>query len=380
MKHIVLVGNTAWSMYNFRAGLIKGLIKIGYRVTVMAPSDDDFDKRIEELGVQFINVRIEAKGTNPFVDFLLIERFRRIFKFIHPDFLFFYTIKPNIYGSFAARLLNIPHVAVVTGLGYTFINNNMVARIARILYELAFKSANEIWFLNNEDLRVFLDNRLIPHSKGNILKGEGVNLERFTPSNTQCEQVSFLLMARMLWDKGVGEYVEAARMLCLKYPEVQFRILGFMGVDNPNAISEEQMLSWQNEGVIKYMGSTADVVPFVKDASCIVLPSSYREGVPISLLEAAAMCKPIVTTDNVGCRDTVDDTISGFLCKVKDPESLADAMEKVILMSPEQRQMMGEAGRVKIEKEFDEKIVIDTYVQTLRRFGLHVSHLPQSNT
>lgn len=368
MKHIVLVGNTAWSMYNFRTGLIKTLLKTGYQVTVIAPIDNNFDKQIERLGAVFINVKIEAKGTNPIIDLGLIIQFRRIFGRIKPDFIFFYTIKPNIYGSLAACVCGIPHIAVTTGLGYTFLNNNIVAKIARKLYKFALKNAKEVWFLNDDDFQIFLQYKLILKSKGYLLKGEGINLERFKPSYSQTNKVSFLLMARILWDKGIGEFVEAARILKTEYPNTKFQILGFMGIDNPSAISKEQMHSWQQEGVIEYLGSTSDVVPFVRKASCVVLPS-YREGVPITLLEAAAMCKPIVTTDSVGCRDTMDDNLSGYLCKVKDPQSLANAMERIIQMSPQQRQTMGEAGRKKAETEFDEKIVINIYIKTLQKYS-----------
>ncbi|MEG1611123.1 MAG: glycosyltransferase family 4 protein [Alistipes sp.] len=369
MKHIVLVGNTAWSMYNFRAGLIRGLLENGYRVSVVAPADNEFAKRIQEIGAAFIDVQMEAKGTNPIKDLWLFVRLRRIFHAAKPDFVFFYTIKPNIYGSIAAHILGIPHIAITTGLGYTFLNNNIVAKIARRLYKFAFKSPKEVWFLNREDFESFLQYHLISESKGYILKGEGINLERFAKSNNQSNDVTFLLMARMLWDKGVGEYVEAARILKVQYPAVQFKLLGFMGVDNPSAISEHQMSIWQKEGVVEYLGSTSDVVPFVAAASCVVLPS-YREGVPITLLEAAAMCKPIVTTDSIGCRDTVDDGKTGYMCHVKDVLSLKTALEKIVLMTPAQRQAMGVAGREKMEAEFDEQLVVKTYIGTLKKYNI----------
>lgn len=369
MKHITLVGNSAWSMYNFRAGLVKGLLKAGYKVSVVAPDDEYFHKCIENFGAEFIPIKIEAKGTNPISDLRLICHFMRIFRSIKPDFIFFYTIKPNIYGSFAARFLGVAHIAVTTGLGYTFVNNNIVSKIARILYKQALKKAKEIWFLNNDDFESFSQYRLIPKSKGYVLKGEGINMERFVLGGNQTDKISFLLMARMLWDKGIGEYVEAARILKVKYPNVQFRLLGFIGVDNPSAISLEQIKLWQHEGVVEYLGSTDNVIPFIQNVSCIVLPS-YREGLPITLLEGAAMCKPLVATDSIGCRDAVDDGISGFLCKIRDAMSLHDAMEKIILMTPLQRQEMGEAGRKKMEREFDEKLIIDVYFQTLERYKI----------
>lgn len=369
MKHILLAGNTAWSMYNFRAGLIRELINAGYVVTVVAPADDNFEKRIEQLGAKFVDITIEAKGTNPIADLKLTMRFWTVFKELKPDFIFFYTIKPNIYGSFAARVRKIPHIAITTGLGYTFLSNNIVAKIARSLYLLAFKGTKEVWFLNKDDYESFLSFKLIPKNKGSILRGEGINLQRFNASSVQPEKVTFLLMARMLWDKGVGEFVEASRVLKRKYPTSKFNLLGFIGVDNPSAISERQMTNWMKEGIVEYLGSTNDVVPYLKAASCIVLPS-YREGVPITLLEAAAMCKPLVTTDSVGCRDTIDDGVTGYLCSVKNVQSLVEAMEKIILMTPAQRQAMGEAGREKMKREFDEKLVVAHYLDVLSKYKI----------
>lgn len=369
MKHILLSGNSAWSMFNFRAGLMKSLLEAGYRVTVVAPADNHFDKKIEALGAFFVDISIKAKGTNPVSDIKLFLKFRKIFRRLKPDFVFLYTIKPNIYGSFAARAVNIPHIAVTTGLGYTFLNDNLVAKIARKLYKFALKSPLEVWFLNKDDLESFLQHKLISESQGHILHGEGINLERFEPTDNQSNMIIFLLIARMLWDKGVGEFVEAARVLKLKYPTAAFRLLGFMGADNPSAIPQRQMDLWKAEGVIEYLGSTDDVVPYIRPASCVVLPS-YREGIPVTLLEAAAMCKPLVTTDNTGCRDTVDDGVNGYLCKVKNIGSLTSALEKIILLTPVERQTMGEAGRKKMEMEFDEKLIVAHYLDTLSVYNI----------
>lgn len=364
MKNIVLSGNTAWSMYNFRGGLIKKLCGIGYKIFVVAPADAYYTPRIELLGAVFVNIDLEAKGTNPLKDLVLIKKYIKIFRNIKPDIVFSYTIKPNIYGSFAAQYLDIPCIAITTGLGYTFLNNNIVSKIAKLLYKVAFKRVKQVWFLNNDDFESFIQYDIIHKNKGFVINGEGVNLERFEKSNNQTDNVIFLLMCRMLWDKGVGEFVEAAGKLKDKYPSTKFELLGFMGVDNPSAISKTQMDIWQREGNITYLGSTDNVVPYIMDSSCVVLPS-YREGVPITLLEAASMCKPIITTDNVGCRVTVDDGVTGFMCAAKDVDSLSSAMEKIILMTPKERQMMGENGRRKMEKEFDEKIILNHYIDVL---------------
>ena len=363
-KHILLVGNTAWSMYNFRRNLMQHLVKLGCKVSVLAPSEADFDEKIRALGVDFYDLPLSAKGTNPISDIALTWRIRRYIKKLKPDFAFFYTIKPNIYGGFAAKLCKLPYIAVTTGLGYTFIVDNWVSKLARKLYKLSFKGAEKVWFLNDDDKKDFMKYKILPSEKTFILKGEGVDTERFSVAEMPTK-TSFLLMARMLWDKGVGEFVEAARILKKEYPEAEFNLLGFLNAENPAAISEEQIRAWEQEGVVNYLGVTKDVRPFIKDTTSLVLPS-YREGIPISLLEAASMGRIIVTTNAVGCRDAVDDSVNGFLVPVKDPIVLADAMRKVIEMSYEEKVAMGLAGRKKVENEFADELVVKVYEKVLK--------------
>lgn len=365
-KHILLVGNTAWSMYNFRRNLMQHLVKLGYKVSVLAPSEADFDEKMRAIGVDFYDLPLSAKGTNPISDLALIWRIKNYIKRLKPDFAFFYTIKPNIYGGFAARWCGLPFIPVTTGLGYTFIVDNWVSKLARRLYKMSFKGADKVWFLNDDDKNDFLKYRLLPEEKTFILKGEGVDIERFSVAEMPVK-TSFLLMARMLWDKGVGEFVEAARILKKEYPEAEFNLLGFLNAENPAAISEEQIRAWEKEGVVNYIGVTKDVRPFIKDTTALVLPS-YREGIPISLLEAASMGRIIVTTNAVGCRNAVDDGINGFLVPVKDHVALADAMRKVIEMSYKDRLAMGLAGRKKVENEFADELVLNVYEEVLNKF------------
>jgi glycosyltransferase involved in cell wall biosynthesis len=364
-KHILLVGNTAWSMYNFRRNLMQHLVKLGYKVSVLAPSEADFDEKMRAIGVDFYDLPLSAKGTNPFADLALTFRIRKYIKQLKPDFAFFYTIKPNIYGGFAAKSCNLPYVAVTTGLGYTFVVDNLVSKIARLLYKLSFKNAQSVWFLNNDDKSDFLKYKLLPEERCFVLKGEGVNTERFQVKPLP-KNIKFLLMARMLWDKGVGEFVDAARLLKKDYPEVEFNLLGFLNAENPAAISEEQIRDWEKEGVIKYLGVTKDVRPYLEESTAMVLPSFYREGVPMTLLEAASMGRILISTDNVGCRDAVDDGINGFLVPIKDHVALADAMRMVIEMSYEEKVAMGLAGRKKVENEFADELVVKVYEGVLK--------------
>lgn len=361
---LIFAGNTAWSMYNFRRFVFQHFIKQGHEVIVLAPHDNEYQPLIASLGCKFYPIQIEGKGHNPLKDIRTILQFRKIFKKEKPDYCFFYTIKPNIYGSLAAASLHIPYIPITTGLGYIFLTNNLISKIAQTLYKVAFKKAPQIWFLNEDDANTFVCKKLIRKEQAHILKGEGIDVDYFEVHNEYTE-TSFLLVARMLWDKGVGEFVEAATKLKKKYPEVKFQLLGFLGVNNPNAISQEQMNKWIQEGNIEYLGSTNDVRPFLYQSSCVVLPSFYREGIPFSLMEGAAAGKPLIATNNIGCKDVIDHGITGFLVNKRDSEDLAKAMEKIILMPKEKRIDMGLKGRQKMQKEFGLPIIIKQYDQII---------------
>ncbi|MGL4364763.1 MAG: glycosyltransferase family 4 protein, partial [Bacteroidales bacterium] len=341
MKTIALVGNTAWGMFNFRGKLIEALVNIGFKVLVIAPFDKEFSSKIEHLGANFIPIGIDAKGTNPLNDIRLLLHLKRVYKSNKVDFIFHYTIKPNIYGGFAARLCNIPHIAVTTGLGYTFVNNNWISKISKQLYKYSFRFAKEVWFLNNDDKTEFLKYKIVTPLKAKVIKGEGIDLNRFTLDSTNTiDPPRFLLIARMLWDKGIQEFIKAAEIIHQDYPNAQFQLLGFVGVDNPSAISQTQIDEWVSKGIVNYLGGTNDVRPFIQKASCVVLPS-YREGIPFTLLEACALGKPIITTNSVGCREVIEDNTTGFMCEIKNVESLANAMLKIIHLSPEEYIKMG---------------------------------------
>ncbi len=365
-KKILFVGNTAWSMFNFRRGIFKQLIDLGYQLWVVAPYDRIYFEKLENIGCFCLPIHLSAKGTNPIKDFLFYRSLIKILKSVSPDFCFFYTIKPNIYGSFAATRLGIPCIPITTGLGYTFLNNNFISKIARLLYKIAFRKVEQVWFLNADDRQTFIDEQLVKGKKTVILKGEGINVKEFDlkpfPQN-----ISFLLMARMLKDKGICEFVEAAKRLKKQYPLVSFNLLGFLGVENPSAISVAQMDEWCDTGAISYLGVTSNVKPYIQDSTCIVLPS-YKEGIPFSLLEGAVMGRPLIATDVAGCRDVVKDGVNGFLCLPKNIDSLSSAMEQVILMSPEKRMEMGLAGRRKVEQEFNISLVIDQYISVLNKY------------
>jgi len=368
LKKIVLVGNTSWSMIKFRKGLIKKLIDLNYLVTIIAPYDK-FKNDIEKLGCKYLDIDIDNKGSNPLKDIKLILKLRKIYKKINPDLVIHYTIKPNIYGTIASRLVGIKSIAVVTGLGFTFINNTLTSKIAKYLYKFSFKYPEKIIFINNDDKHEFILNNLVDKNNLINIPGEGIDTEFF-----KCEKINicitfrFLLIARMLWDKGVGEYVEAAKIIKRKYPEVEFGLLGYLDVDNPKAISKYQMEKWINDDYIKFYGSTDNVKEYISNVDCIVLPS-YREGISMSLMESAAMSKPLIATNVPGCKELIDDGINGYLCKVKNIQDLVNKMEIMLNLSENERNIMGKVGRKKMINEFDEKIVINKYLETIKLLG-----------
>lgn len=363
---IMIALNTAWNLVNFRAGLIRSLVASGFEVVAVAPKDE-YVLRLSELGCRFVPLEMDNKGTHPGRDLLLFCRFLKLLRQERPDLLLAYTVKPNIYGSLAANILRIPVVNNLAGLGSVFLCDNWLTRLVRRLYKIALSNSQHVFFQNDEDLLMFVEEGLVMPNKVSRLPGSGINLMTFPYTPMQAHQnrpFQFLLVARLIWDKGVGEYIEAARTIRLKYPDVKFQLLGFLDVKNPSAVSSKQMRDWVNEGLVEYLGVSDDVKPYLIEADCIVLPS-YREGVPRSLLEAAAIGRPIITTDTIGCRDVVVDGLNGLLCRVKDANDLAKKMIHMIKLSINERSAMGAAGRRKIEREFDEKIVINNYLQVI---------------
>jgi len=366
MKTIAITANTSWYLFNFRKNTIISLLDSGYKVLVVAPKDKYSDYLLE-LGCEYIDIAIDQGGSNPLKDILTMYLFYKIYKVKQPKVVLNFTPKNNIYSTLAASVNKIPTINNIAGLGILFINESLTSKIARLLYKLSQRKASKIFFQNEDDRSLFLENKLAPAHLTDRLPGSGVDIKRF--SYSPCEDdgvVRFLLIARMLYDKGIGHYVEAARKLKAKYGQsVEFKLLGFLDVDNPSAISTAKMNEWVSEGVVNYLGVSDSVENEIAKVDCIVLPSYYREGVPKSLLEAGAMGKPIVTTDNVGCRETVEHNVNGFLCKLRSTESLIEQLDKVILMSHKVRINMGFKSRQKIELEFDEQIVINKYIMAV---------------
>lgn len=369
---ILLSVNLAWNALNFRAGLIRGLIAAGHEVVVAAPPDSDA-AHVEALGCRLVPLPMDNGGTSVLRDLALLRRYVAVMRLERPDVFLGYTVKPNVYGSLAARLAGIPVVNNIAGLGAAFINPGLLTRVVRLLYRWALRRSHVVFFQNPDDRDLFVADGLVQLPQTELLPGSGIDLARFQPSaGSPADRVGpangcrFLLVARMLYDKGIAEYVVAARRLKHTHPHCSFELLGRLDVDNPAAIARSTMDDWVREGAIHYLGAVDDVRPWMARADCVVLPS-YREGVPRTLLEAAAMAKPIVTTDAVGCREVVDDGVNGLLCKPRDADDLAAKLLAIHDLGPQARATMGRAGRDKVMREFDERIVIDRYLGAIRR-------------
>jgi glycosyltransferase involved in cell wall biosynthesis len=364
---IVLAANSAWNIVNFRKALIDGLREAGWRVVALAP-DDGHAAAITALGAKFVPVRIDSSGTSVLRDARLILDYLRILHRLHPRAFLAFTVKPNVYGSLAARLLGIRTINNISGLGTAFIGQGPLNRLVRRLYRLALRRSHRVFFQNQEDLDEFINDRLVRSGQAALLPGSGIDLQYFQPPGRRRQEgrpFRFLFVGRLLRDKGLVDFAEAARRLRPRWPGVEFAILGFAGSDNRSVVPIAEVERWQGEGIVTYLGETGDVRPVLAESDCIVLPS-YREGLPRSLLEASAMARPMIASDVPGCRQVVVHDDNGMLCDVRSPRSLADAMERMLQLSPAERRAMGQRARQRVEREFDQALVVQAYLESLR--------------
>ena len=367
-QRIVVAANSAWNLVHFRAGLIRTLADEGYDVIAAAPPDPASFARMPDLLKRWTTIPVERSGLNPVADLRLLGRFVRLLRRDRPAAFLGFTVKPNIYGCLAARLTAVPAIANVSGLGTAFLSRPILRRVVEILYRVAFAKTAVVFFQNHDDLELFVDRRLVRRSQARLLPGSGIDTSRFEVAPLPDGPVVFLLIGRLIGDKGVREFVEAARTVKTEQPQVCFQLLGGIDDGNRTAISRRELQSWVNDGVVEYLGETSDVRPFVQRATVIVLPS-YREGLPRTLLEGAAMARPLLATDVPGCRQIVRDRVNGLLCAVRDPEDLARAMLEMIGLPKPKLQQLGEDGRKLVESSFAESEVIRRYLDAIRQIA-----------
>jgi len=299
----------------------------------------------------------------------LVLRYWKILRRLQPAAFLGFTVKPNIYGSIAAALAGVKTINNISGLGTAFLRAGPLQSLVTMLYRVALQRSSTIFFQNRDDLDMFASRGLVDRERARLLPGSGIDLERFAASpeeHARGRAFRFLLVARLLWDKGVAEYVAAARIVRARHPAVRFQMLGFLGADNRSAVPPDQVAAWQQEGVIDYLGSSDDVRPFMRKADCVVLPS-YREGMPRSLLEASALARPLIASDVPGCREIVADGVNGFLCEVRSAASLASAMIRMIELDPAERSAMGQRARTKVEREYDHRLIGSAYLAAIER-------------
>jgi glycosyltransferase involved in cell wall biosynthesis len=354
---IVILSAFAESLVTVRSPFLRALARAGHAVTACAPGEDPVvASRLKDIGVAYHSVKLDRTGMNPLRDLRFMFGFARFLQTTRPDIFLGYNIKPVLYGSLAARRARVPRIfSLMSGLGYAFTEGNakqrLLGRVVRSLCRLALPNNDAVFFQNPDDLKLFLDLRLLRDLRQAVrINGSGVDLEAFGATPVSTQPLVFILIARLLRDKGVLEYVEVARLLKHRYPDVRFELLGRFDT-NPSAIDEEQVGSWQRDGFIDYLGAATDVRSFVANSSVFVLPS-YREGTPMSVLEAMAMARPIVTTDVPGCRETVIEGENGFLVPARNVNALFNAMERFI-RSPDLIAPMGRRSREIAVERFD---------------------------
>jgi glycosyltransferase involved in cell wall biosynthesis len=375
VKKIILASRCAWTLYNFRAGLLRALQKEGHIVIGGGAGGDGFEDYITDLGVPFVSLPVDRQGINLPADLKLLWTLYRWYQRERPAVVHHFTIKPVIYGSIAARLAGVPRIInTVTGLGYVFIEDDVtwLRYIVKKLYSIALNCADFTFFQNRDDLAYFRSHGLIQPGKAGLLPGSGVDCSFFSPvvvGRSPDAPITFLMVARLLREKGVEEFVEAARVVKDSFPMARFQLLGPRDERNPTVVSVSDLARWQEDKIITWLGETTDVRPIMAQADVVVLPS-YREGTPRALLEAAAMAKPIITSDTAGCREVVEDGVNGFLVRVKDVQALTKAMIHLIQDSA-LRERMGKAGRAKVEQEFEEWSVIKKVMESYGKEALH---------
>jgi len=371
MARIVLLASYAPSLVNFRGHLIGELVKAGHEVIAAAPEGADSTgaaEKVAGLGARFEPVPLQNAGLNPLAERRTLRWLTRWFKELHPDLVLSYTIKPVIWGSLAARKAGVKEIAaIITGLGYAFaggsFKQNVVGCVARFLYRRALSNTSRVFFQNPDDRRLFVEQRLVSAEKTLVVNGSGVDLDHYRAGDAPVSPVVFLMCARLLRDKGVFEYLEAARDVKRTHPEAVFRLLGPY-FDNPMAIQPQELQPFIADGTVDYCGDAEDVRPHFAAASVFVLPS-YREGTPRTVLEAMSMCRAVITTDVPGCRETVIEGDNGFLVAARDSVGLAEKMRK-FLADPGLITSMGGRSRDIAEQRYDVRLVTSAILAGLK--------------
>ncbi len=357
-KKVLFLVNHDVVIYNFRLEIVERLLKEGYEVHISSPYGERIDDLVA-LGAKFHEININRHGMNPVAEYKLLKEYKKLFSTVKPDILFGFTIKPNIYGAIAARSERIPFVANITGLGTAVENGGWKQKVFALLYRYAFKDVQRVFFQNTENQQFFVDNK-IALGKHKLLPGSGVNLERFPLREYPSEEngvIRFAFISRIMKEKGIEQYLAAAKAIKARYPDTEFHICGFCEAEYEGKLDE-----YNKNGTVIYHGMIRDVSGFLEEIDCVIHPTYYPEGLSNVLLESCACGRPIITTNRSGCREVVDNGINGFVVEEKNSRDLIAKVEKFLSMSWKERKQMGLAGRAKVEKEFNRQIVVEKYL------------------
>lgn len=363
-QRVVLIANTTWYLYNFRRGTLLALRDAGWEVVCLAPRDEYSPKLENEFGVDYREVDVAGPNRGPLREAAGLFQVARTLKKIQPAFVFNFTIKANVYGGLACRLLRLPYANNVSGLGTIFVHSNAFYRALRRLYIAANRRANHVFFQNPEDRDLFAQKGQPPRAPVTVLPGSGVDTEAFTPAPMPQGPLRFLLIARILGDKGIREYVEAARRIRREHPDCRFLLAGPLDAANTTAIPQAEVEAWEREGVIEYLGVVEDVRSVLAEAHIFVLPS-YREGMPRTVMEAAATGRPALVSDVPGCRQAVNPEKTGWYCEAADADSLTEWMRHIYDLPRNEIEAMGHQARTHAENHFTESTVIQAYLDCL---------------
>lgn len=369
-RKILFCDNVLWGLVNFRGSVIRHFVQQGDEVVLVAPQDDESIMKVDiPEGVRYIPVRLNRCSRNPFTDLIYCAHLYRIYRKEHPDYIFHYTIKPNVYGSIAARLAGINCTGMVAGLGYGLLGDGMLSRLLAVMYRYAFKYVSSIFVLNKFNYQYLLDHKFCTSAQLRLFKGgEGVDLSAYPYVREESgSPVVFLMVGRVLYDKGYREYVQAAKIVKQQYPDVRCQLLGMLDETYPAHVDEEELKRDVEEGTIEYLALTNDVMQYLGRSGVVVVLPSYFEGLSRSLMEACAVGRPIIATDIPGCRETVDEGKNGFLVKVKDSSSLAEGMLRYLSLSDAEKQAFSRHSRKKAEETFDVRQVIKEYEKDLAK-------------
>lgn len=350
-------------IYNFRRELVERLLADGYQVFISSPYGERIDDLVA-MGCEYIETDIQRHGTNPIEDLKLLLVYRKMMKKVNPSVVLTYTIKPNIYGGMAAKDLNIPYIANITGLGTAVENNGLMQKITVMLYKASFQKVHRVFFQNTENKQFFVDNG-VAANKHSLLPGSGVNLDHFSVLKYPSEDtVEFVFVSRIMKEKGIDQYLAAAKTIRERHPQTRFHVCGFCEENY-----EEVLDAYEKKGIITYHGMLRDVRDILTKTHCTIHPTYYPEGMSNVLLESAASGRPIITTNRSGCKEIVDDGVNGYVVQQQNSQDLINKVEKFLALSYEEKRKMGLAGRAKVEQEFDRQIVVDAYMEEINDLG-----------